>query len=294
MDKTKIYEERINKVMDYIEKNLDSNLCLEELSKVACFSKYHFSRIFSSYVNESLYNFINRLRVEKAAIFLINSNKSLTSIAFICGFNDSATFSRAFKKHFKISPSKWRKNRNSKIHQEDSFNRSYNIIKESDIKPIEIIIKEYPKRYISYVRRRGKYSNDYRVFKELYDELVCEVKYDISKEATIVIYHDFLGITDDKQLRISMGVEIKDNLREKGRLGVLSLERNKYLICKFKLFNDEYEKAWNIIYKKILPSKGLFPSDGYCYEKYSSNCYDFKTKLTKVDIYVPVKNGREL
>ena len=80
------YVERINRVIDYLRGNLDRQVKLEELAKVACFSEFHFHRIFSAVSGETLNNFTNRLRLEKAARLLRYSDYSLTDIALDCGF----------------------------------------------------------------------------------------------------------------------------------------------------------------------------------------------------------------
>ena len=103
------YAQRINRVIDYLRGNLDRQVKLEELAKVACFSEFHFHRIFGAVSGETLNNFTNRLRLEKAARLLRYSEQSLTDIAFDCGFSSSATFSRAFRSGYDTSPSQFRK-----------------------------------------------------------------------------------------------------------------------------------------------------------------------------------------
>jgi AraC family transcriptional regulator len=103
------YTYRINRVIDYLEANIDDDLSLETLSGVANFSKYHFHRIFRAMVGETLNQFIQRIRLEKAATQLkFNPKKSITEIAFDCGFSGSAAFARAFKDAFQMSASEWR------------------------------------------------------------------------------------------------------------------------------------------------------------------------------------------
>lgn len=103
------YISRINRVIDYIEDNIDSQLNLEILSRVANFSRFHFHRMFSAFMGETLNSFIKRLRVEKAASILIDNPKySITEIAFNCGFSSSAAFSRAFKEYLNMSASYFR------------------------------------------------------------------------------------------------------------------------------------------------------------------------------------------
>lgn len=95
------YLSRIHRVMDYIEAHLDQQLTLEELARVACFSRFHFHRVFKAMTSESLYQFIFRIRLEKAAHKLVhNPKKNVTEIALDYGFSSSATFARAFKTFF--------------------------------------------------------------------------------------------------------------------------------------------------------------------------------------------------
>ena len=110
MDNRAEYISRINRVIDYIESNLCETLQLDDLARVATFSTYHFHRIFRAITGEALYGFIQRLRLERAAGQLAaNPAKTITAIAFDCGFGSSASFSRAFREYFSTSPSHWRK-----------------------------------------------------------------------------------------------------------------------------------------------------------------------------------------
>ncbi len=116
----KEYISRINKVIDYINDNISEKNNLEKLAEIACFSQYHFHRIFTAIIKETPVDFLLRLRLEKAAnIFLTNNEISITQIAFDCGFTSVAIFSRLFKQHFNLSPKQFRdelqKSKNSKI-----------------------------------------------------------------------------------------------------------------------------------------------------------------------------------
>ena len=103
------YAERIDRVIDYLRRNLDRPVKLGELANVACFSEFHFHRISRAVSGETLNNFTNWLRLEKAARLVRYSDQSLTDIALDCGFSSSATFSRAFRSGYDTSPSQFRK-----------------------------------------------------------------------------------------------------------------------------------------------------------------------------------------
>ena len=75
------YAQRIDRVIDYLRRNLDRPVKLAELADIACFSEFHFHRIFRAVSGETLNNFTNRLRLEKAARLLRYSDQSLTDIA---------------------------------------------------------------------------------------------------------------------------------------------------------------------------------------------------------------------
>ncbi len=95
------YVSRINNVMNYVDKHLDSTLNLRVLAEVANYSPYHFHRIFTVMTGETPNAYVLRKRVERAAMFLLNNPKiSITEIAYSCGFGSVSLFSRSFRAYF--------------------------------------------------------------------------------------------------------------------------------------------------------------------------------------------------
>ena len=70
----------ISRVIDFIESNIDQQLTLKKPADVASFSLFHFHRIFGAIVGEPLNRFIQRIRLEKAAI------KLAVAVAEITGY----------------------------------------------------------------------------------------------------------------------------------------------------------------------------------------------------------------
>jgi AraC family transcriptional regulator len=152
-----IYRSRINKAIDYVNDNLNKPISLEELASVACFSPFHFHRIFVAVTGETVNNFTNRIRNEKAARLLKFSKKSIADIAIECGFSSASTLSRLFKQYFEISPSGYRKSgqiKNSKIRKELFTDNKYHCdMTEEELRekfPVEI--RQFPERRIAYIR----------------------------------------------------------------------------------------------------------------------------------------------
>ena len=103
------YVARINRVIDHIDAHLGAELALAELADVACFSRFHFHRIFSAMVGETITDYVKRIRLQNAASRLVNNPRdSVTDIAMACGFSSPSVFARAFRERFGVSASSWR------------------------------------------------------------------------------------------------------------------------------------------------------------------------------------------
>jgi AraC family transcriptional regulator len=183
------YVQRINRVIDYFRANLHRQVKLEELAKVACFSEFHFHRIFGAVAGETLNSFANRLRLEKAARLLRYSDHSLTSIALECGFSSSATFSRAFRSGYETSPSRFRKSgeiKNRKICKELFSGAGYLLPMSAEEKraafPVRLI--DVPERQIAYIRVANAFEME-RVLGALKTMIEWAKSQDIASQGTL-------------------------------------------------------------------------------------------------------------
>lgn len=109
------YRRLINMTEDYIETNLNHKITLAHVANNANISQFHFHRLFSKYSTETLKQFITRIKMERSAIFLaINSEISITEIALKYGYSSSSNYNKAFKKHYSMSPTEFRKEQERK------------------------------------------------------------------------------------------------------------------------------------------------------------------------------------
>ncbi len=99
---------RLQNVLQYIEKNLDQNISLEDMAKIAHLNKTYFSNSFYKLMGVRPIKYLNRKRIEKAQLLLWTSNQPICAIAKQVGFDDSNYFSRIFKKTAGVSPAKYR------------------------------------------------------------------------------------------------------------------------------------------------------------------------------------------
>jgi AraC family transcriptional regulator len=104
------YATRFDRVFDYIDKHLFEPVSVDELSKQASFSRFHFQRQFAAYTAMSTTRYIQLLRLRKASYQLVfQERRSITDIGLDAGFLNAESFSRAFKKCFGQTPTQFRK-----------------------------------------------------------------------------------------------------------------------------------------------------------------------------------------
>lgn len=97
-------------VIDYIHNHYsDSNLCLEQISKNTFLTPAYICVIFKDFTSTTVNKYINEYRIEKAQLFLIDSNISMSDIAAKVGYSDGNYFSKIFRKATSYTPSEYRR-----------------------------------------------------------------------------------------------------------------------------------------------------------------------------------------
>lgn len=102
------YYERIQKSIDYIERNLENKIDLNLVAKEAYMSKSNYYRLFFAIVGYSIKEYIRLRRINLAALDMKNSNVCIIDIAVKYDFNSGDAFSRAFKRITGFLPSEFR------------------------------------------------------------------------------------------------------------------------------------------------------------------------------------------
>lgn len=145
------YKERINRVIEFIGKNLDDELTLDQLSRIACFSKYHFHRLFTAYTSTSLNQYIKWLRLKRAAHqLIIDKDITIIEIALDAGFESHESFTRAFKQICGKNPRDFRLKSNWNAWEKPP----YSMPKQCE-EMMNVMIKDMPARRLAAVEHRG-------------------------------------------------------------------------------------------------------------------------------------------
>ena len=103
-------QERLLFTKEFIDRNLHMPLRLKDMAGTAFISEYHFVRLFKVSFDITPHQYHLKKRLAHAEQLLLNSSYTIEDIAYKCGFSNISTFSKAFKKHFVISPSQYKLN----------------------------------------------------------------------------------------------------------------------------------------------------------------------------------------
>ncbi len=281
----KDYQERINKVLVYINNHLDEKPELGKLADMSNFSVYHFHRIFSAYLNEPLASFVNRLRIEKAARLLEYCSEPISDIAYQLGFEVPSSFTKAFKKRFGLTPAEFRKTKKALIPFE--FIHPKNVIMELNLKPQ---IKEIKEKKVMYIRSIGDYNGEGtgQVWERICNFAKKKQLFGFGTEI-IGISHDDPNITETNNLRYDACITVKKEVQPEGEVGVKIIAGGTYAIFKYQGPYSNLINVYNYIYRNWFPGSGYELAEQPCFEKYLNSPDNTKAEKLKTHIYLPIK-----
>lgn len=100
--------DRIKEAIYAVENRYEQPLSIEEMAQLCNVSSSHFMKLFKEATGDSFNNFLIAYRLKMAAKKIAETDDKIVNISTDCGFNNQSYFSRAFTKHFKMSPAEYR------------------------------------------------------------------------------------------------------------------------------------------------------------------------------------------
>ena len=95
-------------ILNHCINNFSRSLTLDVLEKELHISKYYISHVMNTKLHMGFNDYINSIRVSNACKYLTKTDKSITEISDLVGFNTMRTFNRAFLKQMGVTPSEYR------------------------------------------------------------------------------------------------------------------------------------------------------------------------------------------
>jgi len=279
------YWEAINRAIEYIESNYtNSNLNLNEIADRALLSKYHFHRVFKSIIGSTAKDYVVRLRLEKSAQLLKLYDRTISDIAFDCGYNSPETYNRAFKKYFSVSPTLFRQNSKewtkmkrslSKYSSNDSLSISFSQITEvSDLN-------------LAYIRHFGRYQEVGKSFQKLMAWAAIRGVLKL-RPKTIGIAYDNPDLTEEHNLRFDACILVSKETQPKGRVGYKKISGGKFAVFSYEGSYSALDKVYDDIYYKAINYYNWELRDEPLLEWYMKRPSANKPEQALTNIYLPI------
>ncbi len=270
----------INKSIYYMYKYIDTNITLDELSKLNHISKYHYHRIFKEETGDNFSDTLTSIRLQKAANLLISNKLStITEISVNCGYTSHSSFIKAFKKRFEYTPSQWRKG--------SYIEYTKRLLDEKDIKPLDLeaTIKVNDEIHCAYIRHKGYNKN----IKHTWERLrAFAYELNINNFDEIGLHHDNPSITPLEDCRYVAAISIPKDIEIKNRISTFTIPKSLCAVFKYKGKYGDIINLIRYIHHEWIENKGYEITTLPSYVKYIKNHFIDNDKF-EIEINIPIK-----
>lgn len=268
----KSYRRRMLTVLTHIQENLDGELTLEGLSRIAGFSRFHFHRIFLGMTGETVGAHIRRLRLTRAAWRLEFTQTSVTETGLEAGYDAAEAFSRAFKAQYGESPSRFReysrKRRNERMAELFPFPEDFLNPQRIGAAAMEVMITRKEALRVACARAVGPYKQSAG---EAWNKMMAwagpKGLFGPSTRC-IGVGYDNPSTTAPELLRYDACVTVGPEVDGEGEIVVSELPGGEYATVVHKGPYEELEKTYMWFYGVWLPQSGREPAMRPGYEVY--------------------------
>ena len=286
-----VYNERIHTVIDYIRDHIGEEISLDTLATIACFSPYHFHRIFTAFTGETPRDYIERIRMERAANRLcIMNHHSVSEVAFDCGFSSVSVFSRTFKRFYQIPPSRFFEKHRHDFHSIDQTLAQNNSISHADRFPMPVHIKHFPQMHLAYIQTMEGYAKG---IPKAWDKMIrfAQINNFYGNDLMLIgLPLDNPGITPREKCCYRACIPVpKTIVRKQGEVKTFDLDGGAFAVAHFKGRRQDITDAYAFIYGNWLPKSGYIPDEKPLMEIYPLTLFDdCNAEILEYDIALPI------
>jgi AraC family transcriptional regulator len=294
------YQARILRVLIHIQNHLDEALDLEVLARLACFSSFHFHRIFAAMTGETLADHVRRLRLERAARELRSGARQVVQVALDAGYDAHEAFTRAFRAAYGVSPTEFRRATApiairpapSGVHFKPGTPLTTFNTDHFPSKVMKVIIKKIKPKRVAYLRHLGPYDQVGQTWQDLTGRLSADRQ--IHRRSVFIgIGHDNPSVTPAADLRYDACVTVGDEYEPPKPVGVQTIVGGHYAVIK-NCPVPKIKEAFHYLYGKWLAesSRELRPAPGFLVLTDAGARRAIAPAKRRVDIYLPLQSSQ--
>ena len=274
------YSRRIERVVDHIADHLHEPLDLERLAAVACFSPYHFHRIYRAITGETAAEALRRLRLQRAAGELVEGHPAIARIARRAGYGSVAAFTRAFQAGYGIAPAAYR--RQGRLVQPSPIPTA------TETAMYDVSIRDLQPVRLAALRHAGSYQEIGATFERLFAWAAGRGLMSQQTRAIGVYYDDPDG-APAAALRSDAGISVGPEVALENGLRLLEVSGGRYAVLHHQGPYAELNKAYRWLYREWLPQSGEQCADRPIFEEYLNNPRALPPEQWLTDICLPLE-----
>jgi AraC family transcriptional regulator len=298
------YERAVRSAVARVVAGLDEALDLQRLAREAALSPLHFHRIFRGMVGETPLELHRRLRMERAAHALLESNAPVTTIALNAGYDSHEAFTRAFRGFYACSPSEFRQASareradcarppqieiaaRSSVHwgARTSEGIVYRFIEGGNEMNVEI--KNMPAIRVAAVRHVGPYHRISEAFARL-GALAGGAGLLEPKPTMLALYYDDPETTPEAELKSDAAISVPETAKLPDGLDEHRLPAGRYACTLHVGAYEGLGDSWSRFMGQWLPQSGERMAQGTSFEIYLNNPTEVATAELKTELYIPL------
>ncbi|HLP09957.1 MAG TPA: AraC family transcriptional regulator [Opitutaceae bacterium] len=275
------YHERLNRVLLHIDRHRGEELTLDRLAEVACLSPCHFHRIFRAMVGEPLGQYVQRVRLETAAVQLQTSTRTVLEIALDAGYESAAAFSRAFEQRFGVAPSECRRAHRFELQVRAARFRT------ASTNMITPEIRQRPATRVAYVRHIGPYAAVGQAWGKICGFAAARGLYGPHTQY-IGISHDDPKITAAAQQRYDACVTLEREIAPEGEVGVRTIPGGRHAVFLHCGPYENFQATYDAIFGDWLPHSGEQLREQTAFEIYLNHPDTAAPADLRTEIWIPL------
>ncbi|MEX0329287.1 MAG: GyrI-like domain-containing protein [Ruegeria sp.] len=273
------YEDRILRVLSYIYEHPAGDLSLDALADVAAMSRFHWHRVFRAITGETCAQAVRRIRLHRAACWLVQSDKPVAKVAKDIGYPNLNSFARAFSEAYGKSPASFR--------SAGQFLPANPHIKTGEYPMHPITTRTEPARRVVALPHKGAYAEIGKSF-EAFGALCESRQLWPHVGPAIGLYLDSPDDVPEQELRSYAGAEYRGDATPDG-MESLDIPGGKTAVLTFKGPYSGLAGAYHTLFGNWLPTSGEEPADQPCYEVYLNDPRETAPEDLLTEICLPLK-----
>jgi AraC family transcriptional regulator len=274
------YEDRLNRVTAYIYDHLDGALDFQTLAEVAALSPYHWHRIYHAVRGETAVATAKRLRLQRAAVDLAQTCKTVEDIAARAGYGGVQAFTRAFSEAYGLPPARYRESGS-----------------HTDFKPGQleapranwrVEIRQTPPMSLLTVEHIGSYMEIGRAFETLFGRAAA-LNLLTRQTRMIGLYCDDPTAVSEDKLRSRAAIVAPFGTEAIAPLQRIETRGCEYAVLRHKGPYADMRSAYLWLFGTWLPQLGREAADAPVMEEYLNNPGDTPPSELLTELLLPLR-----